>query len=293
MKFTGTGVAIITPFKNDYSVDFDALKKIVDNLINNGVNYLVVLGTTSEAATLTENEKTEVINFIKKINNNRLPIVLGMGGNNTHQLVETIKQTNFTGIDAILSVAPYYNKPNQKGIYKHYKKIAHNSPVPIILYNVPGRTSSKISADTCLQLAHDFKNIIAIKEASADFGEIMKIIKNKPDGFEVISGDDALTLPLISIGMKGVISVIANAFPRRMSNIVNFALNNETTKAKEIHYELLEMINFIFTEGNPAGIKNLLSQMDMCNDILRLPLTEISNDLSVKIGKELKIIEEV
>jgi len=293
MNFTGTGVAIITPFKTDYSVDFNALEKIVENLINNKINYLVVLGTTSEAATLTDNEKNKVVNFIKKVNNNRLPIVLGMGGNNTQKLVETIKQTDFSGIDAILSVAPYYNKPNQKGIYKHYKQIAENSPVPIILYNVPGRTSSKISADTCLQLAHDFKNIAAIKEASADFAEIMKIIQNKPEGFEVISGDDALTLPLISIGMKGVISVIANAFPRRMSNMVNFALNNEITKAKKIHYEILEMINFIFTEGNPAGIKNLLSQMDMCEDILRLPLTEISNDLSVKIGEKLKIIEEV
>ncbi len=292
MKFTGTGVAVITPFNNDKSINFSALQKIIENLITNGINYLVVLGTTSEAATMSYDEKNEVVNFIKKINNNRLPIVLGMGGNNTNELIETIKTTNFSGIDAILSVAPYYNKPNQRGIYQHYKKISENSPVPIILYNVPGRTSSRISADTCLQLANNFNNIVAIKEASADFNEIMKIIKNKPPDFQVISGDDALTLPLISIGMEGVISVIANAFPKKMSEMVNLALSNKIDKARTIHYQILEIINLIFAEGNPAGIKNLLHQMDICDDVLRLPLTEISNELSVKIEKELKIIDD-
>ena len=292
MKFTGTGVAVITPFNNDKSINFSALQKIIENLITNGINYLVVLGTTSEAATMSYDEKNEVVNFIKKINNNRLPIVLGMGGNNTNELIETIKTTNFSGIDAILSVAPYYNKPNQRGIYQHYKKISENSPVPIILYNVPGRTSSRISADTCLQLANNFNNIVAIKEASADFNEIMKIIKNKPPDFQVISGDDALTLPLISIGMEGVISVIANAFPKKMSEMVNLALSNKIDKARTIHYQILEIINLIFAEGNPAGIKNLLHQIDICDDVLRLPLTEISNELSVKIEKELKIIDD-
>lgn len=293
MKFTGTGVALITPFKNDNSIDYNSLQSIIENIIKNDINYLVALGTTSEAATLTEKEKSELVNFIKKINNKRLPIVLGMGGNNTQEIIDKIKTTDFEGIDAILSVAPYYNKPNQKGIYKHFQKIAKTSPVPVILYNVPGRTSSKILADTCLKLANDYKNIIAIKEASADFNEIMKIIKNKPSSFEVISGDDALTLPLISIGMKGVISVIANAFPKKMSSIVNHSLANEFEFAKKHHYKLLEMINLIFEEGNPAGIKNLLSQMDYCQDVLRLPLTEISNELSVKISKELQIIEEI
>lgn len=293
MKFTGTGVALITPFKNDNSIDYNSLQSIIENIIKNDINYLVALGTTSEAATLTEKEKSELVNFIKKINNKRLPIVLGMGGNNTQEIIDKIKTTDFEGIDAILSVAPYYNKPNQKGIYKHFQKIAKTSPVPVILYNVPGRTSSKILADTCLKLANDYKNIIAIKEASADFNEIMKIIKNKPSSFEVISGDDALTLPLISIGMKGVISVIANAFPKKMSSIVNHSLANEFELAKKHHYKLLKMINLIFEEGNPAGIKNLLSQMDYCQDVLRLPLTEISNELSVKISKELQIIEEI
>ena len=282
-KFHGTGVAIVTPFNDDKTIDFNALEKLVERLINNSIDYLVVLGTTGETATLTKKEKNEVLDFVIKINNKRLPIIAGYGGNNTAELVESIKSRDFSGIDAILSVAPYYNKPSQAGIYQHYKTISENSPVPIVLYNVPGRTSVNISAETTLRLAMDFENIIAIKEASANFTQIMQIINNKPDNFTVISGDDALTLPLISIGVKGVISVTANAFPKEMSDMVNFALNNDFDSAKSVHYKLIEIINAFFEDGNPGGVKAALSILGIIKNNTRLPVVPVNNKVFNKL----------
>ena len=282
-KFHGTGVAIVTPFKSDKTIDFDALEKLVERLINNNIDYLVVLGTTGETATLTKDEKNEVLDFVIKINNKRLPIIAGFGGNNTADLVENIKSRDFTDIDAILSVAPYYNKPSQEGIYQHYKTIAENSPVPIVLYNVPGRTSVNIAAETTLKLANDFNNIIAIKEASGDFTQIMEIIKNKPDDFTVISGDDALTLPLISIGVKGVISVTANAFPKEMSEMVNFALNDDFASAQNSHYQLIDVINTFFEDGNPGGVKAALSILGIIKNFTRLPVVPVNDKVFDKL----------
>lgn len=283
-NFSGTGVAVITPFKNDSSIDFKALERVVNHIIDGGVNYLVVLGTTSEAATLSCEEKEAVVSYIKEINNGRVAIILGLGGNNTQQVVSSIKNTDFTGIDGILSVAPWYNKPGQKGIYQHFKAIANVCPVPIILYNVPGRTSSNISAETCLKLAWDFKNIVGIKEASGDLSQVMNIISKAPSHFNVISGDDLLTLPLISLGCTGVISVLANAFPSEWSNMVNLSLKASLRKAGEIHYKYLEMIDLLFEDGNPAGVKSVLSSLGICNNNVRLPLTIVSRNTSSRIN---------
>ncbi len=289
-KFSGTGVAIITPFNSDLSIDFNSLEKQIEHLISNNINYLVVLGTTGESVTQSETEKDELVNFIKEKVNKRVPIVLGMGSNNTQALVEKIKKTDFTGIDAILSVAPYYNKPTQEGIYQHFKAISEASPVSIILYNVPGRTSSNISAETTLRLAHDFKNIVAVKEASGDFSQVMYIIKDKPDDFIVLSGEDALTLPLISAGVSGVISVVANALPKEFSDMVQFALNNNYTEAKKIHYSLLEFIDTLFVEGNPAGVKEALSIKGITENNLRLPLVPVSKETHQKLKNLLEKI---
>lgn len=274
-KFTGTGVALITPFNDDKTIDFASFEKLINYVIDNGVNYLLALGTTSEYVALTEEEQKEVVKFIVKINNNRLPILLGVGGNDTAKVIGKLKTTDFTGISAILSVAPYYNKPSQAGLYQHFEEIAKNSPLPIILYNVPGRTSVNILPETVLKLA-ELDNIFAIKEASGNVEQIMQIIKNKPNDFLVISGDDALTFPLILLGASGVISVAANAYPKQMSEMVNFAVNNEVAKAKEIHYSLLDNINLLFAEGNPSGIKATLEIMGMIKNNLRLPLVKVS-----------------
>ena len=283
--YSGTGVALITPFRKDGSVDFNALDKLVKHVINGGLDFLVVMGTTAEAVTLSNDERQAVINYIKEVNNNKLPIILGIGGNNTQEVVSKIKQTDFEGISGILSVAPYYNKPNQTGLYKHFKEIATACPVNVVLYNVPGRTCSNISADTAVKLANDFKNIVAIKEASGDFNQIMQIIQNKPEGFEVISGDDALTLPLISIGVKGVISVTANAFPFEMSEMVANAIKYNGKKAQTMHYKLLDFTNAIFEDGNPAGIKAALEVLDIVQNYLRLPLVKVNRTLYKKIEK--------
>ncbi len=294
MKFTGTGVALITPFREDKSVDFTALTNLVNSVTAGGVNFLVVLGTTGESVTLSESEKQAVVNHIIEINASKLPIVLGMGGNNTKSLTDTIKNTDFTGIDGILSVAPYYNKPSQEGLYLHYKEIAQASPVPIILYNVPGRTSSNISAQTTLRLANEFQNITAIKEASGNFTQIMQIIKNKPAGFTVLSGDDAITLPLISIGMSGVISVVANAFPSDFSKMINEALDGNYETAKKLHYKLLDIINSLFKEGNPGGIKAALKILSndkiLSQKYVRLPLVPASDKLYADIENLIKNI---
>lgn len=283
-KFTGTGVAVVTPFKTDTSIDFKALERVVTHIINGGVDYLVLLGTTSESVTLSCEEKEAVVSYIKEINNGRLPLVLGMGGNNTHQVENNIRSTDFDGIDGILSVTPYYNKPGQKGIYQHFKAISSASPVPVILYNVPGRTSSNISAETCLKLAWDFNNIVAVKEASGDLSQVMNIINKAPSGFQVISGDDLLTLPMIALGCSGVISVLANAFPKEWSEMVDMALKSKNKQAADIHYKYLNMIGLLFEDGNPAGIKSVLSNLNICNNTVRLPLTIVSRNTATRIS---------
>lgn len=280
---SGTGVAIITPFRKDGSIDFHALDKLIEYQVENGIGYFVVMGTTGESVTLTDDEKEAVLSYIKERVAKRVPIVVGIGGNNTQSVINNIKNTNFEDVSALLSVAPYYNKPSQNGIFLHYKTIASVSPVPVIIYNVPGRTSVNIDADTTLKLANEVKNIIATKEASGDLAQIMEIIKNRPDGFKVISGDDALTLTMIMLGGDGVISVIANACPQEFSSMVKYALNGDCAKAREIHYQLLDLINALFEEGSPAGVKALLSMKGYIENSLRLPLTPISNELNQKI----------
>jgi len=277
-QFSGTGVAIVTPFLSDGSIDFNSLTNLVEFHINNGINYLVVMGTTGESATLNKNEKKTVIDHIIKVNNKRVPLVIGIGGNNTNEVVEGIKNFHaFDEIAGILSVAPYYNKPSQEGLYLHYKLIAEASPVPVILYNVPGRSSINISAETTLRLANDFKNIVAVKEASGDMEQIMEIINNKPTDFAVISGDDALTFPMICLGAEGVISVVANAFPKEFSDMVNAALDSEIAKAKTLHFKLFEINQNLFTEGNPAGIKAVLHINKLIENNFRLPMIKVSD----------------
>lgn len=290
-KFTGTGVAIITPFRNDKSIDFKSLEKLIEYLITKGVNYLVVLGTTGESVTLSKDEKHAVVDFVIETVNKRVPVVVGMSGNNTQEVINIISTFSFEGIDAILSVAPYYNKPSQEGIYQHFKAIASASPKPVILYNVPSRTGSNISAETTVRLAKNVKNIVAIKEASGNFSQLMQIIQNKPKDFDVISGDDAITLPLISIGGAGVISVVANAYPAQFSTMVDFALKGDFKKASEIHYRLFEMILALFEEGNPPGIKALLKIMNICANSVRLPLMPVSEKLFNKLENLAKAIK--
>lgn len=282
-KGTGTGVAIVTPFHRQRNINFTSLGNIVEHVINGGVDYIVCLGTTSEVPTLTSQEQMAVLDCMIDLVDKRVPIVLGMGGNNTSELVDRIAKTDLSEVSAILSVTPYYNKPSQKGIYEHFKAVAEASSVPIILYNVPGRTSSNISADTCLQLANDFPNIIGIKEASGNFSQCMEIIAKKPKNFQVISGEDALTMPLMSVGMTGIISVTANAFPKEVSTMINLCLKGDYKKAKDIHYKLLSFTNAIFEEGNPAGIKTALEIMQISQSYLRLPLVKVSKPLSNKI----------
>lgn len=282
-KFAGTGVAIVTPFRNDGSIDFKSLGKLLEHIIKGGVNYVVALGTTGESVTLTKDEKKAVVNFVTDTVAGRVPVVMGIGGNNTQELLDIINHQDFNCIDAILSVAPYYNKPTQQGLYLHFKAIASASPVPVIIYNVPGRTGSNISAETTVKLAGEFPNIIATKEASGNLGQIMQIINTKPKNFQVISGDDALALPIIAVGGAGVISVAANAYPKEISEMAGFALKNEMTRAKALHYKLLEITNTLFEEGNPAGIKALLDIMKISPNNLRLPLAPVSEKLYKKL----------
>lgn len=271
-KLTGMGVALITPFKEDESVDYDALARLVEHQIKNGTDYLLVCGTTAETPTLTEQEKDEVTRFILNCVAGRCPIVLGVGGNNTKAIVERLTTEDFSGIDAILSVTPYYNKPSQEGIYQHYASIANASPLPVILYNVPGRTGVNMTAETTIRLASDFPKICAIKEASGNFTQIDDIIKNKPKDFMVISGDDGITFPLITLGAVGVISVIGNAFPREFSRMVRLALQGDYDNARLIHHHFTELFQLLFVEGNPAGVKSMLAVMGFIKNKLRLPL---------------------
>ncbi len=277
----GLGVALITPFKNNKEVDFLSLERLL-NHIKNDIDYLIVFGTTSETPTISKEEKKEILAFVKQ--NTDLPIVLGMGGYNTAQIIDDIKKQDFDGISAILSVTPYYNKPNQKGLIEHYTAIADNCPVPVVLYNVPPRTSVNIEAATALQLAQH-KNIIAVKEASGNFKQIMDIVMNKPQDFSVVSGDDGITLPLISIGVTGLISVIANAYPKLMRRMVWSALDGNYNEARRLHYKLLPAIDAIFKEGNPAGIKALLSAKGIIKNNLRLPLVPVSNELMAEMER--------
>jgi len=280
-KFTGTGVALVTPFHNDGSIDFVSLKKLLTHTAI-GVDYFVVMGTTGESATLTKEEKKEVLQFVLKNNPKRLPVVHGIGGNNTASVLDEIEATNFRGVSAILSVSPYYNKPSQEGIRQHFKKIADTSPVPVILYNIPGRTASNLAAETILKLAQH-KNIIGVKEASGNFEQCMKIAKGKPKDFLLISGDDLFTLPLYSIGGVGVISVLANAFPITFKKITENAKAENYLKAATETFKLLEINGPMYEEGNPTGVKYLLSLMKICKPHVRLPLVEPSAGLRKKI----------
>jgi 4-hydroxy-tetrahydrodipicolinate synthase len=282
-KFTGTGVAIITPFNNDNSVDYPALERVTEHCIKGKVNYIVVLGTTGEPITLTKSEKLEVVNTVVKTTSKRVPVVVGIGGNNTSDVMEDIKNINLSHIDAILSVVPYYNKPNQKGIYEHYKAIAQVSPLPVIMYNVPGRTGINMNTETTVALAHDFKNLVAVKEASGNMQQIMEILRDKPEGFSVISGDDALTYSMITLGAVGVISVIANAFPKDFSLMVEEALGGNYPLARKIHFSLLELIGALFTEGSPAGVKAIMHQQNLIRNNVRLPLTPVSEKHYLKL----------
>lgn len=272
INLKGMGVALITPFKDDESIDFDALSKLIEYQIQNGIDYLVVLGTTAETPTLTEQEKNEVLSFVVERVKGRVPIVLGLGGNNTRGIVDRLKTETFHGVDAILSVVPYYNKPSQEGIYQHYKAIASATKLPVILYNVPGRTGVNMTAETTLRLAREFDNIVAIKEASWNITQMDDIIKNKPKDFMVISGDDGITFPLITLGAVGVISVIGNAFPGEFSRMVRLALQGDYTNALLIHHKFTELFELLFVDGNPAGVKSILSSMGYIQNRLRLPL---------------------
>lgn len=271
-KLKGMGVALITPFKADESVDYNALMRLVDYQLQNNTDFLCVLGTTAETPTLTEYEKQKIKSMVIERVNGRIPILLGVGGNNTRALVETLKTNDFTGVDAILSVVPYYNKPSQEGIYQHYKALAEATDLPLVLYNVPGRTGVNMKAETTLRIARDFKNVIAVKEASGDITQMDDIIKNKPDGFNVISGDDGITFPLMALGAVGVISVIGNAFPREFSRMVRLALEGDYVHALDIHHKFAELFKLLFVDGNPAGVKAMLHAMGMIENKLRLPL---------------------
>ena len=282
--FTGTGVALITPFRRGQeTVDFTKLEALIEHIITSGVDYIVALGTTSEAATMTESERAAVQEFIVETVAERVPIMLGLGGNNTLAVTDTINRTNFDGIAGILSVTPYYNKPNQRGLIAHYRSVSEASPVPVIMYNVPGRTGVNIAAETTLAIAAECPNIIGIKEASGNISQVMEILRNRPAGFRVISGDDALTYPMLALGADGVISVIANAMPKEMSDMVHFALKGDFKHALQLHYRLLPLMHAIFDEGNPTGIKALLEAQGRITNILRLPLVRASKTLTNKL----------
>ncbi len=284
----GTGVAIVTPFTKKGNVDVKSLEKLVKHLINGKVEYLVVMGTTGESVTLSKEERQLVIDTVIKTNNKKLPLVLGIGGNNTAEVIKTIKTTNLKDFCAILSVAPYYNKPNQAGYYEHYKAISKASKTPIILYNVPGRTGSNVTWETQIKIAKDFKNIVATKEASGNIEQIMKVIKNKPKDFMVISGDDNLTLPVIACGGIGVISVVANAFPKDFSDMVRAALKHDMEKAQKLHYKLMDITDQLFADGNPGGVKYALSKLKITESYVRLPLCEPSNTVKEKLNHLIK-----
>jgi len=284
----GTGVALVTPFDQNQEVDYNGLANVIEHVVNGKVEYVVLLGTTGESVTLSNSEKNRILDFSIERINGRVPIVAGFGGNSTHSVIQSIQSRSFDGIDAILSVSPYYNKPTQEGIFEHYSMIANESPLPIILYNVPSRTSSNINASTTLRLAQH-PNIMATKEASGDFTQVMDILKDKPDDFQVISGDDLTTLPLVALGVSGVISVIANAYPFEFSELTRHALNGDFKQAGNIHFSLMSLMKLIFEEGNPAGVKSVLNSMGVCEPHVRLPLVNASDSLTEKIQEQISL----
>jgi 4-hydroxy-tetrahydrodipicolinate synthase len=289
-RFYGTGVAMVTPFQAGGQVDYDGLKNLINYLIDGGVEYLVSLGTTGESATLSKDEKQKVFEFTAETVNKRVLLVAGLAGNNTHEVVAEISGFNISGYDAILSASPHYNKPTQEGIYQHYKAIAQSAPLPIILYNVPSRTGSTISAETTLRLAHEFKNIIGTKEASGSFDIFSQILRDKPEDFLLISGDDAVTLPMIAMGAVGMISVSGNALPGQTSNMVRLCLQGDYKAANKLHQSLVEFTRLMFTEGSPAGVKTALKQLNVCGDVVRLPLVQVSSKTANGIAAEIKRI---
>ena len=286
--FKGLGIALITPFTTDGEVDYKSLKRLVEYQLDNGADFLCILATTGEAPCLTKAEKDELTVFIKEIVNGRIPILKYCGGNNTAAVVDEIKTTDWSGIDGILSICPYYNKPSQEGLYQHFKAISEVSPLPIVLYNVPGRTGVNMSAATTVRIAKDFTNIVAVKEASGSLEQVDEIIKNKPDNFDVISGDDALTFSMIASGAAGVISVIGNALPKEFSRMIRLEFNGEYEPARKIHHMFTELYSLLFVDGNPAGCKALLNDMGMIQNILRLPLVPTTIKTKQKMSQILK-----
>lgn len=289
-RFYGTGVAMVTPFQADGQVDYEGLKNLINYLIDGGLEYLVSLGTTGESATLNKQEKRKVFEFTAEIVNKRVPLIAGLAGNNTYEVVEEIRVFNIPGYDAILSASPHYNKPTQEGIYQHYRAIAEVAQLPIILYNVPSRTGSTISAETTLRLAKDFKNIIGIKEASGSFEIFSQIMRDKPEDFVLISGDDAITLPMMALGAVGMISVSGNALPRQTSDMVRLCLQGDYKTAAKLHSSLVEFTRLMFVEGSPAGVKTALKQLGVCGDVVRLPLVQVSSKTAEAIIAETKKI---
>lgn len=287
--FTGTGVALITPFKDDYSVDYESLERIVDFVLSNGADFLLALGTTSEAPTLTNEEKNNIVKTIVKTAKKRCPILLGMGGNNTASLIQSIKNQDFKDIDGILSIVPFYNKPNQRGMKAHFEAVADNSPVPVMLYNVPGRVGVNLQASTCVELARH-RNIIAVKEASGNLHQIMEILRDKPCDFDVLSGDDGITQPMMALGAKGVISVAANGYPDIFCKMIHDMMKNEHEQALALHYKMLRMNGLIFADGNPAGIKAVMARQGLCKNVLRLPLLPVNEKVKTDIEMEFNLM---
>jgi 4-hydroxy-tetrahydrodipicolinate synthase len=290
-KFHGTGVALVTPFKQDGSVDYDGLRKLINHMVDGKVDYLVSLGTTGESSTLSKEEKLEVWSFTAEVNDGRLPLVAGIGGNDTAVVAASIKAFESNGYDAILSASPNYNKPTQEGIYQHYKAISEASALPVLLYNVPGRTASNVSPETTCRLAHDFKNIIGTKEASGSFDQFNQIMRDKPADFMLISGDDPVAMPMIALGAVGVISVVGNALPFEMSEMIRLSLQGDFKSALPLHLSLIEFTRLIFAEGNPAGVKAALKHFGIGNDGVRLPLVQVSTSLEAKIIEQIQKIK--
>ncbi len=284
----GTGVAVVTPFEKNGKVDFPALTKVINHIIKGKCEYLVIMGTTGEAPTLKKKEKMEVLKHAIKLAKGKVPVVYGVGGNSTSEVADALEHTDFSGVSAILSVAPYYNKPNQRGLYEHYKVVAETSPLPVIMYNVPARTGMNMTADTTLKLAHDFPRLVAMKEASGNMEQIMAVIKDRPSDFLVISGDDLLTLPLIAAGAQGVISVVANAFPKQYSEMVRLCLAGDFSKATKLHYSLMKVTQLFFADGNPGGVKVSLEAQKLCRADVRLPLMGVNDQIRLGIIKETK-----
>ncbi|MBD5260855.1 MAG: 4-hydroxy-tetrahydrodipicolinate synthase [Bacteroides sp.] len=283
LNFLGMGVALVTPFSANKDIDFPALERVIDHVVGNGADFLVVLGTTGETPTLSDDEKKAVKNFIKEKTNGRIPLVIGVGGNNTAEVIRELKNEDFSGYSAILSVVPSYNKPSQEGIYQHFKAIAEASPLPVILYNVPGRTGVNMTADTALRLAHDVKGIIGIKEASGDIHQVQRLIRERPDGFIVLSGDDGMTYPFMVLGAHGVISVLGNAYPKDFSRMVHLCLEGNYIEAVDLHFKYRDIIRLLFADGNPAGVKCVMHDMGLIENTLRLPLVPVGDATAEEI----------